>query len=238
MASVSVYGGLVHADNEVNLVTMDYRTQYSPRNKKLIETRTVNLRGEFIYTDTQSIVNKINAAITAYSNDYQDFTYTVGGVLAHQLRNDASCISGVKVVSKNFPSGSPEQLATTRTFGVTLQAKYDVSEDNIVSWTESLSVTGTGGPVKTVVNTIFGPFQFYYAPASAVYVRQSGSSVGFNSYPAAPAPIGNQDAEFLDRHNITQTSGTQQGTGIRYFRTSWSYQFAFAFLNGFLPTSK
>ncbi len=238
MASVAVYGGLVHADNEMNLVTMDYRTQYSPRNRKLIETRTLSARGEFIYDGAALIVPKINAAIAAYSLDYKDFTYTVGGVLAHQLKNDANCISGVKVISKNFPSGSPEQLATTRTFGVTLQAKYDVCEDNIVQWTESLSVTGTGGPVKSVVNTIYGPLQFYYAPSSAVYVRQSGTSLGFNTFPDPPPPIGNTDAEFLDRHHITQTSGTQQGTGIRYYRTSWSYQFAFTFIHDALPISK
>lgn len=237
MASVSVYGGLTHADNEVNLVTMAYRTQYSPRNRKLIETRTVNLSGEFIYSSTQSIVNQVNAAISAYSQDYKDFTYTVGGVLAHQLRNDSSCISGVKVIAKNFPSGSPEQLATTRTFGATLQAKYDVCEDNIVQWTESLEVIGTGGAIKNLVNTLYGPLFIITATSSAVIVGQRGTALGFNTYPNPPAPIGNTGAEFLDRRRITQTSGTQQGTGIRYYRTSWSYQFAFSFIQNALPTS-
>jgi len=237
MASVATYRGFVHADNEVNLVTMDYRTQYSPRNKKLYETRTVNLRGEFIYSTTQAIVNQINAAIGAYSTDGGDFTYTVGGVPAHSLTNTGNCISGVKVVAKNFPSGSPEQLATTRTFGATLQAKYDVCEDNIVQWTESLEVVGTGGAKKTLIDTIFGPIQLYYAPSSAVIVTQSGSALGFNSYPFQPAPIGNADAEFLDQRRIKQTSGTQQGSGIRYFRTSWYYRFAFSFIQNAFPIS-
>lgn len=236
MASVATIGGFVHSDNEVNLVTMDYQKTYSPRNRALFETRTIRLSGEFIYSSTQSIVNQVNAAINAYQ-DGRDFTYTVGGVLAHQLKADANCISGVKVRSKNFPSGGPEQLATTRTFGAVLQAKYDVCEDNIVQWTESLEVIGTGGPKKTVVDTIYGPLQIYYAPASAVYVRQSGTALGFNTYPNQATPIGNSDAEFLDRRRITQTSGTQQGTGIRYFRTSWSYQYAFSFIQNAVPTS-
>jgi len=237
MASVCTYGSLTHADNEVNLVTMDYRTQYSPRNKKLFETRTVNLRGEFIYSTTQSIVNQVNSAIQAYSQDYKDFRYTVGGVLAHQLLNDASCFSGVKVISKNFPSGSPEQLASTRTFGVTLQAKYDVAEENIAQWTESLEVIGTGGPIKNLINTLYGPILLITSISSAVMVVQRGTAVGFNTYPFPPPPIGNSGAELLDRRRITQTSGTQQGTGLRYFRTSWSYQFAFSSITDAIPTS-
>jgi len=236
MASVATIGGFTHADNEVNLVSMDYRKVFSPRNRALIEVRTVKLSGEFIYTDTQSIVNQINAAINAYQ-DYRDFRYTVGGVLAHQLLNDSSCISGVKVIDKNFPSGSPEQLATTRTFGATLQAKYDVAEDNIVQWTESLEVIGTGGPIKNLVNTLYGPILLITSISSAVIVGQRGTALGFNTYPNPPAPIGNSGAEFLDRRRITQTGGTQQGTGIRYFRTSWSYQFAFSFIQSAVPTS-
>ncbi len=237
MASIATYGSFVHADNEVNLVSASYQTNYSPRRRKLTQTHTLQLSGELIYDGPAEIVPKTIAMFNAYDQDGQDFTYTVGGVVAHRLPNGSS-LSGVKVINKRFPIGTPDQLATTRTFGVTLQATYDVCEDNIVQWTENLEVVGTGGPVKTVVNTIFGPFQVYYAPSSAVMTRQYGSAIGFNNYPTKPPPIGNADAEFLDRRVERLTSGIQQGTGIKFYRIDWSYSFVFAFINGFYPTSK
>lgn len=225
MGSQAVYRGYPHTLNEINLVTVDYRTQYSPRRRKLTETRTMRLQGELIYDGTASIVSKANDIINAYSQDYGDFSYTVGGVLAHSLLNSANCISGVKVISKNFPSGGPEQLATTRTFGATLQATYDVSEDNIVSWRESVQVTGTGGPLVVIVNSLYGPLAEQLAPATAQWYTQTGTAVGFRDYPVPPGPLdGNQ--EFLHRRTITNTTGVQQGTGIRYYTTKWAYYMA------------
>ncbi len=225
MASVCTYRGYTHADNEINLVAVDYRTSYPPRNRKLVELRRMRITGELIYSDTSSIVQKANAIVAAYGTDYGDFTYTVGGVLAHSLTNSANCLSGVKVISKNFPSGGPEQLATTRTFGATLQATYDVSEDNIVSWRESVQVTGTGGPLYVITDTLVGPVVDVLAPATAYYYRQSGTAVGFTSYPNPPGPLAAQ-WEFGHRRTITNTSGVQQGTGIRYYTTSWVYYMA------------
>ena len=238
MTSLATYRGYTHPSDEVNLVSVDFRTRYSPRMRKLTETRSLRIAGELQDTTSANIIQRANDVINAYSQDYGDFTFTVGGVLAHKLLNSSDCISGVKVKSKSFPSGDPDQLATTRTFSATLEGVYDICEDNLVQWTDSLSVVGNGGPVKTVVNTVFGPFQFYYAPSSAVLVTQSGSAIGFNSYPDPPPPIGNSDAEFNDRHTITQTSGVQQGTGIRFYHTRWSYQFVFSFIHDALPVSK
>ncbi len=223
MSSIATYRGYTHTANEINLVTVDYRTQYSPRRRKLTETRTMRISGELIYTDTSTIVQKANDIINAYSADYGDFTYTVGGVLAHSLTNSANCISGVKVINKNFPSGGPEQLATTRTFGATLQATYDVSEDNIVSWRESVQVNGNGGPLVVLVHTIlYGVAYDVLSPNTAIYYTQSGMAVGFKDYPVPPGPIA-PVGEFGYRRSITKTSGVQQGTGIRYYTTKWAY---------------
>lgn len=222
MSSIATYRGYTHTANEINLVSVEYRTQYSPRRRKLTETRTMRIMGELIYSDTASIVNKVNEVVSAYSQDGGDFTYTVGGVLAHSLTNTANCISGVKVISKQFPSGGPEQLATTRTFAATLQATYDVSEDNIVSWRESVQVTGTGGPLYAITDTLLGPIVDVLAPATAYYYRQSGTAVGFKDYPVPPGPLAAQ-WEFGHRRTITNTTGVQQGTGIRYYTTSWAY---------------
>lgn len=222
MSSLAVYRGYAHTADEINLVNVSYVKRYSPRNRALTETRTMQIQGELIYSGTASIVSKANDVINAYSQDYGDFSYTVGGVLAHSLTNSAGCTSGVKVIGKQFPSGGPEQLATTRTFGATLQATYDVSEDNIVSWRESVQTTGTGGPLFVITDSLIGPIVDTLAPYTALYYRQSGTAVGFDSYPNPPGPL-DANWEFGHRRSITKTTGVQQGTGIRYYTTSWVY---------------
>ncbi len=200
----------------------------------------MRLQGELIDTSTANIVQRANDVISAYGADYGDFSYTVGGVLAHSLTNSANCISGVKVINKQFPSGGPEQLATTRTFGATLQATYDVSEDNIVSWQESVSVQGNGGPLVVLVHTIlYGIAYDVLSPNTAIYYTQSGMATGFNDYPVPPGPIA-PVGELGYLRRITKTSGTQQGTGIKYFTTRWSYQMFSgpSVFYGDTPTSK
>jgi len=237
MASVATIGGYTHTDNEVNLVMVDYRTRYSPRNRSLTQTRTMHITGELIYTDTATIVQHANNVFNAYT-DGKDFTYTVGGVVAHSLSNSGDCLSGVRVISKSFPSGGPEQLATTRTFSVTLQAVYSASTDDLVSWQESVEVRGTGGPIWVAANTLYGAYIEPISSASLITYSQTGSAVGFSSYPQPSPPIFSP-FEYTHRRSIRRSSGTQQGTGIKFFRTSWHYEFpALPGSYNDLPTSK
>jgi len=222
MSSVTTYGSYVHTDNEVNLVTFSTQTRYSPRNKRLSQTKTLSLWGELIYSSTASIISKINEVEQAYSQDYLDFRYTVGGSEAHTLLNSSNCISGVKVLQRSFPKGDPSQLATTRSFSVTLQATYDVSEVDLVSWTESIRTIGTGGPKFFVVETIAGPIAIYVTLNSAQYYSQQGMAVGYSNYISPPGPV-NTAGEFQDRRVIDYISGRNMGQALRFFTTKWSY---------------
>lgn len=231
MASVAVLGGYTFADNEVNLVSLSRNTVYSPRGKKMYSIVRLDCSGELIYADAATIISKMQAVENAFKQG-GDFTYTVGNVLVHSLRNTADCVSGVQVLNYSFPKGDSAQFATTRTFSFTLQGKYDVAgNEDIISWQESVEVTGTGGPLWVVVNTIAGvqtlggPLGFFLAPATAQYYHQYGHAVGFSQYPV-PAPPLNSTWEFGYKRRITNTSGTNQGSQIRFFKTSWSYYFA------------
>lgn len=241
MTSVATYRGYTFADNEVNLVNLNRRLRYSPRNKKMFRTDTLTCTGELIYADTSTIVSHIDAVESALSQDGGDFTYTVGGVLAHSLRNTSDCLTGVRVINRSFPKGTPEQLASTRSFSFTLQANYDVTGgDDTIQWQESIEVTGTGGPYWIVVETVFGPVRFDLSIATAQYYRQYGSAIGFSSYPVPPPPI-SYTGEFGYKRRITNTSGINQGTQIKFFRTSWAYYLAADPRNGTFtntPTSK
>ncbi len=222
MASVTSWGGYVHPDNEVNLVTMNVQTRFSPRNKRLSQTKTVSLYGEIQTSTVTAFMARITALENAYSIDGQDFRYTIDGVVTHTLLNSSNCISGVGVVNRSFPRGDGAEFATKRTFSITLQATYDTSETDLVSWTESIETIGTGGPKFLVVETIGGPVAVYTTLNSAQYYHQTGVAVGYVNYPNPPGPV-NVPGEFLDRRRITHISGRNMGSQLRFFTTKWSY---------------
>lgn len=222
MASVCTLSGFQFADNECNLASFAKQTVFSPRKKKLQEIRTVDLEGELIYSDTTTIVSHINSLESALNTVTLDFRYTVAGTLSHQLLNSSDCCSGVRVVSYSLPKGTPEQLATTRTFKIRLQGTYDAAESDLVSWTESIETIGTGGPKFFVVDTATIPIAVFTSTASAVYYQQTGMAIGYRNYPDPPGPVTTQ-GEFVWRRRIARISGRQTGNGLRFFGRKWSY---------------
>lgn len=222
MASVCTIGAFQFADNECNLASFSKQLRFSQRNKRLQTVIQINLTGELIYSTTATIVTHINSLENALTSDYRDFRYTVGGVLSHQLLNSSDCCSGVKVIQYSLPKGTPEQLATTRSFSITLQGTYDAAETDLVSWRESIRIVGTGGPSYVVVNTFYGPYAFLQSLTTAVQYYQTGSAVGYTGYPVPPGPV-NPAGEFVDRRQITYTSGRNVGNAIRFYTTSWQY---------------
>lgn len=223
MASVATYGGYTHPDNEVNLVTLDVQTIYSPRNKRLAVRKTVSLYGEILDTSLANIVARIQAIENAYANDDQDFRYTIDGTLTHSLLNSGTCLSGVRVLNRpSFPRGDATELVLKRTFSVVLQATYDSAADNLVSWQESVETIGTGGPKFFVVETIIGPIAVYTTLNSAQYYSQTGMAVGYSSYIDPPGPV-NTAGEFLDRRRIRNDSARNMGSQLRFYTTRWSY---------------
>jgi hypothetical protein len=241
VAAIAQWGGYSSADNETNLVRYQMARTYSPRGKKLQETRRIHLESELIYSTTDLIIAAANNVITNFSQNYKDFRYTVNGTLAHSLLNGADCVSGVKVVATSFPHGSPEQLATTRTWWVDLEATYDACDDDLVSWEDAIETVGTGGPYDVLFNTISGPVAFRLSNTTAQMYTQRGSAVGYTTWPDTPGPV-NPSGEFAFRRRITDFSGKQLGKGLRFFRRSWTYYMyrdvnTFGF-GSFYPTSK
>ena len=223
MASLATYGSFSHEPNEANLVSMSSQVRFGPRNKTLSQTKTVSLFGEIQASSVTAIISRINEIETAYSTNRLDFRYTVDGSLAHSLLNGGSS-SGVTVTSRSFPRGDGAELATKRSFAITLQATYDVAgaDSELVSWTESIETIGTGGPKFEIVDTVNGPVAVYIAVRSIQSYHQTGMAVGYTTYPDPPGPV-NPAGEMLDRRRISRISGRNMGNQIRFFTTKWSY---------------
>lgn len=223
MASVATYGGYTHADNEVNLVRADYRTQLSPRGRKLNTVVTFHLFGELIGTGSSLITAATNLML-AYQNDYRDFRYTVDGTQAHALLNGSpDNISGVRVVHRSFAKGDAAELATKRSFSIDLRATYDTSEDDLVYWQESVRYIGNTGPSYEVIQTFTGPYSQLTAMSTPQRIIQKGKAVGYFGYVLPPGSY-LPASEHQDQREVELTGGTQLGQAARFYTTEWVYR--------------
>ena len=222
MSSLFQYGGFQHEDSEVSLATMTYQKRLSPRGKRLSNTVTMTVWGEIVESTSDLIIQRAAQIVSAYGEDYKTARMTINGTTAHELLNDsADCISGVKVVGRSFPKDDPAELATVRTFSLSLQATYDAVEDDLVSWQESVSIIGTGGPRFFIIDSVQGPSTVYLTNRTVQYYHQIGEAVGYTAHPAAPGPVGG--LEFQESRRITRISGRNMGKAIRFYTTKWSY---------------
>lgn len=223
MASVAVYGGFTHPDNEVNLVRADYRVQLSPRGRRLNTVVSFHLFGEIIDTGS-SLITAARNTMLAYNSDYRDFRYTVGGVEAHSMLNSSpDNISGVRVVHRSFAKGDAAELATKRSFSITLQATYDTCEDDLVYWQESIHYIGNTGPSYDIVQTFNGPISVLTALSTPQRIIQKGKAVGYFGYILPPGPY-LPNAEHQDQREVELTGGTNVGQAARFYQTEWCYR--------------
>lgn len=223
MASVAQYGGHTHPDNECNLVRVDYRNLLSPRGKRLNAVVTFYLYGEIQDTGT-ALFNKITALGNAYRQDYGNFTYSIDGVITHQLlSNTADCISGVRVLNISLPRGDGAELTVKRAYSITLQATYDIAESELVSWQEAIHYIGNTGPRYEIVETFYGPIAVLTAVSTAQRIIQTGKAVGYTNYVLPPGPLLPQ-WEHQDQRRVSLIGGVNVGQQSRFYTTTWSYQ--------------
>jgi len=231
VASQLIFGSFAFEENEANLVGVSKRTQYSQRNKKLQLVREWNVEGEINAATPAAIIARIQAIENALAVDGGQATYSIDGAVAHQLT--ANSTSGVRVAYSAFPKGDAAELCTTRTFAFKLRAVYDAQTeaggDDLVFFQESISTEGDGSPLVIVVTeypgvqTVGGLSAVELAPRTAVYYTQTGTAVGYSTYPVAPPPF-NPDGLFGYLTRITRIGGRQVGNGIRFFTTKWFYR--------------
>jgi hypothetical protein len=250
MASRLIFGGFQHDENEANLVNVAKWNTYSPRNKKLQTTVEWDIAGEIQDTTTAAIISRIQALEAAYTNDGSGATYSIDGAVAHQL--SANSVSGVNVVRAAFPKGDAAELVNTRTFAIKLRAVYDAQTqpggDDLVFFQESVSIEGNSGPLLVAVNVLAGaqttgePEVYQLAGRTAQFVTQSGTAVGYSTYPTPPPPIlpGREQGHLRIMRRI---GGRQVGNGIRFFTSKWSYRmiadiFSAGDGTNYSPTSK
>lgn len=166
----------------------------------------------------------------ALAYQYEDFRFLsdAGAAVAVSLPN-ATSLSGVRVVDgPNFTGATGAEYATLRQFDFELEAEYVVpgAERAVVSFTESISVTGNGGPVRRIRVPVNSPVlvRQQVSPRSVVRATQTGRAVGHLHRPSAPPPL--WPAYLLNEQVSHQLAGGEPlGRAFVNFGRTWSYAF-------------
>lgn len=235
------YGGNALVDSQVEWVESTTVNRDERRNKRS-RLRRVTLRG-FVKGDTQAdLKDKIDAIKTTFTADGGDLIlYHNDGttVSSHTLTN-AGSLSGVLITSgPDFPSGGGVEYATERNYSVTLECEYPVTNlDGIVAWQEQVRIVGTGGPRRVGVEFLTGAPEIQIVnQQTLMYASQTGSGVGYESYPFFPGPLAALAAlENVDKRSEQVGTPSLMGTEYRNYPIAWAYEFMGATVPAAFPT--
>lgn len=231
-----VCGTYQHADHECSIViTRDfkqgedgYRTGYK---------ESWNIAGVLFGADQAAVSAAIDALAAAYASDGQDLVlYLNDGTTAssHALTS-ANTTGGVRITRLAFPVGAGGEYSTYRTYEITAEADVISTTDatqELLSWVETINITGTGGPETVYVPVLEGewPAQLLYTntPVRAV---QSGQATGRTRYPLPPGPLWpeylkpRESTGPLGNRTLPKRRGPVGSAVYTEWETSWSYAF-------------
>lgn len=236
------YGSYQHESGEC-AVSISRDTQFSPDGLPLTRLDRWGIDGRLHAADSSSLVTALAALVSAYSTHGQDLTlnYDGGGGTLHYLLSSAT-IGGTRVVSgPSFGNGRGDEGGTYRTYSIGVEGEVLLDDPGVLQWQETISWYG-GGPMYTFLQTLNGlPQKQMVAEATPYECEQSGSAIGYGSYPTIPPPIFYSELEA----NPQISRGTPRRRGrsgaIQFveFPISWSYKYKsvypFATINPTLP---
>jgi hypothetical protein len=187
----------------------------------------------FLDGDGQREIAAIQAAVVASLRvPYQDLAfYCDDGSLAFGLFNtDPTNLSGVTVTDgPHFDEALGPEFVTLRTVRFTASAEYVATgaAAALVSWQQTVSVRGTGGPRKVwrfPLNA--AAVRQRVTPQTLTTVVQSGTAVGHLVKPAPPALILPRDYLVEESYGLDEGVGRPVGPS-RWVEipVKWSYTF-------------
>lgn len=200
----------------------------------------------WIHAETQAelLARKIQLE-QVYSTEGKDVRLLFAdGTVAHEMRNSYAA-GGIKLLTPlSYPEGRGAEWSTYRTIQYSLGGEFPLNnqEANLLTWTETVSHQGTGGPRLVLIEILNGPPQDQITNQRTICrVTQTGSATGYTRYPAVPAPLF-PNWEKLDQRQIDRTSPRARNVGAsRTFtdwRVNWSYTFEMPTLSPAFPNLK
>lgn len=232
------YGNYEHPPGEVTISSITSSVEFSDRGTPNKRKFQWTIQGEKLGDDIDDLTRKLAALERAYERQGQNAgLYQSGGTATvHRLTN-GDALGGVRSHGVSYPQGDGVEYVTSRTFSITLEAEYLITDpgkdSGVLEFNETLSFTGTCGPRTIFLFPISGPPEKQTVQGTTTQkIVQSGSATGRNKYPAIPKPMF-PAAEHVEMRQITLSGPKNSGGDSSEFGASWSYSFESATpLNG------
>ena len=185
------------------------------------------IRGRLSGLTVSDLSAAVQALESAHSADGQDLLlYLADGTTAsaHGLRSGET-LSGVQVRSLSYPDGRGAEYATYRTYEVVYAAEVSATTNpGLIAWNETLAFTG-GGPRFEFITCLNGPpVRVVVAEQTPFRCVQSGSALGYGTWPTYSTPLFPQH-EHRDRRRQDKSTPQYHGSGRARYPIRWSYDF-------------
>lgn len=185
------FGSYQHEANECAVVIARESVQSPDGVQSAIRERW-SISGR-LQKDTQAeLTTAIRALEAAYSTGNKDvgLHLSTGAATAHGVLNRQT-VRGTRVTQPpSFPEGAGAEYSTFRNYTIGLEWEIPDPTTSLLSWAESITFEGTGGPNWGFLIPLVGPpQQQMFSQASEVRAVQSGRAIGNGAYPTPPPPI-------------------------------------------------
>jgi len=230
------YRGVPHPVNEVNLVRMHKRKTHTKRGHQKRDIHTLTIVGELKTTTDGSFDTLLAALEDQYEEDGRfgesaGLYWDDGEPTPHVITANNQCVNGIEVLDFSYTGRDGAELATQRTFQITLKAEFFALSgtsygSGLMEWYEEIKVKGNGGPIIRWTTTETG------AQAMQITQETSGSMATQTGYavmargpyilPPPPRwPLFNLNNE----EEIGHGSAQRQEIAVVDYRTTWRYKF-------------
>lgn len=216
--------------------------QYADNNVLIGTKYTANIQGFLTGTDAADLNTKwaaIQAAYASTAGDFKLYDNDATTELTSFTIQGSKMIGGIRCTRCEVPMDKPGDLTTFLNYEIDIEADAggigligggQSGQSTIVSWTESITVRGTGGPRFVLRENRNGaPQKQIVSQRTPVTATQRGEAVGLFNYPTPSNPLWPQHLLEPDREATRVSADTVGGTGNqqqrREYRNAWNYQY-------------
>lgn len=217
-----VYGSYTHDENEVSLASV--RTSlYSDTRIKIGYTERWTINGRIQGSSQSDLTTKINALRAAYAVDGGNlYLKDNSGANTSLVILNSNTTSGVKIMEVSIPDLSGAQYTTFVDYTIIADAEVVAQTETYESYSDSISITGNGGPKRILMETATGvPIIQTVKQRTKVLAVQNGRASSRGSIPPYP--------QFLfpglvqDSSQINKFMGVSVQNGVVVYEIGWNY---------------
>lgn len=220
------YGSYQHASGEVALQAIRKTPRYSTAGFRVGTDVSWTLDGALHGDTPAELTQKINLLEAYYVPAVVDagLFEDSGAASGHYI--SAGQTTGGWRPTVSWPDGRGAEHVTYRTFSITLECTLSDAESQLMEFMERFEYGG-GGSRYVVLDTLYeAPVRQRVVNQAQWTATQSGTALGWLTYPTVPPPLFPQ--ALVENPRIAMSSPRSINRGIRptEYEISWAYQFA------------